>query len=68
MEPTIAPLHSYARTLPADYFRPPSTPERPVLRVLAFYGGRSFPFARAFHGAMWEAAQLEITLQIEDSE
>jgi hypothetical protein len=51
----IAPLHSYARVLPPEYFWPPSRPESPVLRVIAFWDGRQFPFARAANGEPWIA-------------
>ena len=41
------------QSLPTDYFCPPSLPERPVLRVIAFFGGVSYHISRAAHGAAW---------------
>jgi hypothetical protein len=55
------PLHakiSVGESLPCVYFSPPSLPERPVLNVTAYFGGKSFAFTRPAHGADWKLVKV----------
>jgi len=55
------PLHakiSLNESLPCIYFSPPSLPERPVLNVTAYFGGREFIFKRGAHGEDWRLLEI----------
>ena len=50
------PLHAIINLMdvvPENYFRPPSLPERPVLKVIAYFSGNEYYFNRHNHGENW---------------
>ena len=54
------PLHSRIELnnfLPCDYFSPPSLPERPIVKVIAYFAGVEFHFERNAHGEDWQLKQ-----------
>jgi hypothetical protein len=49
----MPPLHATSTVLPPEYFWPPSRPEHPINRVIAFYGKVAYYFYREAVGEPW---------------
>jgi hypothetical protein len=55
------PLHAsinVGETLPHRYFAPPSTPDRPITKVEAYFNSKSYLFERSKHGESWTLLKI----------
>jgi hypothetical protein len=60
------PLHAkinVGESVPCMYFSPPSLPERPVLNVTAYFGGREFVLRGARMGKIGNYNKLLIDIR-----
>jgi hypothetical protein len=58
----MSPLHARIELLsfvPCNYFSPPSLPERPVVKVIAFFAGMEYYFNRNSHGEDWQLIEIK---------
>jgi hypothetical protein len=55
------PLHARINLLsfiPANYFNPPSLPERPIVKVIAYFDNKEYYFNRDNHGEDWQLINI----------
>lgn len=56
------PLHSLIELnsfIPSSYFSPPSLPERPVVKVIAYFARNEYYFSRTSHGEDWQLIEIK---------